>query len=261
MLVDILRGLKRDGHDFVCLIAGDGPQRAWLQTALGRHGLSRQARLLGAVDPERMPELMATADVLLLPSQDEGISLAIYEAMAMGVVPVVADVGGQRELIAPGTGFLVPRGPAEVDEYVQILARLFASPELRAQTGQAARQHIAAAFTIEQLVARMQGLFALAGQFARSAPRQSFEPSAAHDLAVQVVNDLRFERLQERLRSDDPLSAPGPEPGLVSRWHAFVYQVKRRLFRPVYYWALRQGLDPIVPLANRTYRLLSWLLR
>src|SRR5579859_459409 len=261
VLVEILRGLQQAHPDFLCLIAGDGLQRPWLVSALARYGLKKRTRLLGAVDPDRMPELMAAADVLLLPSQDEGISLAIYEAMAMGVVPVVADVGGQRELVTAETGFLVPHGPTEVDEYVQILSRLCASPGLRQSVGRAARQHVTADFAIEQMAERMPRLFDAARRYAGAVPRPRLGVAAAHDLAVQVVEDLRFERLQERLRSDAPLSATSGEQGLRGRWHVLIYQVKRRLFRPFYYWALRSGFDPIVPLANQAYRRLSWLLR
>jgi glycosyltransferase involved in cell wall biosynthesis len=261
VLAEILRGLRRACPDFLCLIAGDGPQRSWLVSALGRYSLKKQTRWLGAVDPQDMPRLMAACDVLLLPSQDEGISLAVYEAMAMGVVPVVADVGGQRELMTPGTGFLIPHGPGEVDEYVQILVRLLASPHLRAEVGRAARDRVRSNFAIEQMAERMQQLFATAQDFALVAPRQAPGQSAVHDLAAQVVDDLRFERLQERLRSHEPFSPSNLKRGGVKQRHGFIFQVKRHVFRPVYYWALRNGFDPIVPLANRAYRMLSWLLK
>jgi glycosyltransferase involved in cell wall biosynthesis len=260
VLAEILRELRRAAPNFMCLIAGDGPQHAWLTGALGRYGLRRHTRLLGAVDPQAMPWLMAACDVLLLPSQDEGISLAIYEAMAMGVVPVVAAVGGQRELVAPGTGYLIPHGPNEVSEYVQTLARLLAAPELRAELGRAARQRLSEGFTIAQMTERMGQLFAQAQSLAQRAPRPAPSVEAASALAAQVVEDLRFERLQERLRSAEPL-APGANGSLAGRWHAFIYRVKRYVFRPFYYWALRNGFDPIVPLANRAYRMLGWLLR
>jgi glycosyltransferase involved in cell wall biosynthesis/GT2 family glycosyltransferase len=261
VLAEILRELRRVTPDFVCLIAGDGPQHGWLVSTLARHSLKKQTRLLGSVDPQDMPRLMAACDVLLLPSQDEGISLAIFEAMAMGLVPVVADVGGQRELVTPGTGYLVPHGPSEVAEYVQILSRLLAAPQLRREVGRAARERLNANFTIEQMTERLQRLFAMAQRWSVIAPRAALEQAAASDLAAQVVDDLRFERLQERLRNPEPFSPASPGPGLGSRWHRFIYQVKRHLFRPLYYWALRNGFDPIVPLANRLYRMLGWLLK
>jgi len=261
VLAEILRGLRRANPNFLCLIAGDGPQRSWLVATLARFSLKKHTRLLGAVKPQDMPRLLAACDVLLLPSQDEGISLAIYEAMAMGVVPVVADVGGQRELVTPGTGYLIPHGPSEVDDYIQTLAQLLSAPQLRAEVGHAARERLSANFTVAQMAERMQGLFATARRFAELAPRLAPDLSAASSLAAQVVDDLRFERLQERLRSNEPFSPSGSKDGMAGRWHGFVYQVKRHVFRPVYYWALRNGFDPIVPLANRAYRMLGWLLQ
>jgi glycosyltransferase involved in cell wall biosynthesis len=50
---------------------------------------------------------MAATDIFFLPSQWEGIALTLFEAMAMQLVPVAADVGGQRELVTPDCGFLI----------------------------------------------------------------------------------------------------------------------------------------------------------
>ena len=91
------------------LIAGDGLFGPYLQSYVRRHGLEGRARLLGAVSGERMRELLAISDVFFLPSLHEGISLAIYEAMAMGVAPVSANVGGQAELLTPECGVLIAR--------------------------------------------------------------------------------------------------------------------------------------------------------
>jgi len=51
---------------------------------------------------------MAAADILLLPSVNEGLAIVLLEALAMELVPVAADVGGQRELLTPDCGFLIP---------------------------------------------------------------------------------------------------------------------------------------------------------
>jgi hypothetical protein len=100
-----------------------------------------------------------------------------------------------------------------------------------------------------------------ARQAARAEPRETVSLSTAHSLMVQVAEDLRFERLQERLRSGEPLVVTSNTAGMRTGWTALVYWVKRQLFRPVYFWALRSGLDPVVPFANRAYRMLSWLLK
>ena len=66
--------------------------------------------MLGGVPNEKMRDLLAAADIFFLPSRWEGIALAIYEAMSMGVAVVGAIVGGQAELVTPECGVLIPRG-------------------------------------------------------------------------------------------------------------------------------------------------------
>lgn len=53
-------------------------------------------------------EYYALSDIFLLPSVNEGIALVVYEAMASGVLVIATDVGGQKEVITPETGILLP---------------------------------------------------------------------------------------------------------------------------------------------------------
>ena len=82
----------------------------------------------------------SAADVYHAPSEIEGIARALFEAMAMGCVPVVADVGGQRELVTAACGSLVPHGADEVQRYVAALrAAVDASSMKRMQKKSRAR--------------------------------------------------------------------------------------------------------------------------
>lgn len=53
-------------------------------------------------------EYYALSDIFLLPSVNEGIALVVYEAMASGLLVIATDVGGQKEVITPKTGVLLP---------------------------------------------------------------------------------------------------------------------------------------------------------
>jgi glycosyltransferase involved in cell wall biosynthesis len=170
VLADVARRLERQGLRFTLLVAGDGPERAWVEDFARRERLT-SLRLLGAVSGERVRELMAASDIFFLPSQYEGISLALFEAMAMGLAPVTADVGGQRELLTPACGVLVRRGPREQQEYASALARLIAGPELRAAMGAASRRRVAEEFQLDQMGDRMVELVEQAHRLAQSAPR------------------------------------------------------------------------------------------
>src|SRR5207253_6957413 len=111
----------------------------WLRYFVRWHRLGGHVRLLGDVPHQRVRELLTASDLLLLPSEREGIALTLYEALATGVVPVAADVGGQRELVTPECGVLVPHGAHELAAYVDALQQLIEDPARRAQMAQAGR--------------------------------------------------------------------------------------------------------------------------
>jgi len=97
------------------LIAGEGPERKALEGLIVARGLESRARLLGSVAPERMPELLAAADLMLLPSEREGLANVWIESLASGTPILIADVGGAGEVLdRPEAGRLVARKPASI---------------------------------------------------------------------------------------------------------------------------------------------------
>jgi glycosyltransferase involved in cell wall biosynthesis len=101
--------------DATLMIAGEGPERPALEALIAARGLGGRARLLGAVRPEAMPELLAAADLMLLPSEREGLANVWIEALACGTPILIADVGGAREVLdRPEAGRLVERDPAAI---------------------------------------------------------------------------------------------------------------------------------------------------
>src|SRR5574341_1269199 len=159
LLTEVMTALRKRGQQFTCLVAGDGPEYQWLARCVARHDLQSCVRLLGPVEPEAMPELMAASDIFFLPSRSEGIAATLYEAMAMGLPVVSAHVGGQAELVTPDSGWLVRPGSGEVEAYVEVLGRLIASPPMRIKMGGAGRERVVAHFNIQQMTGRMIALF------------------------------------------------------------------------------------------------------
>lgn len=92
------------------LIAGEGPDRPALEALIAARGLEPRARLLGSVPPDEMPGLLAAADLMLLPSEREGLANVWIESLASGTPILIADVGGAREVLdRPEAGRLVAR--------------------------------------------------------------------------------------------------------------------------------------------------------
>lgn len=104
-----LAGLRDAGYPFHLTIAGEGPDRERIEWTATDLGLADQVTLLGAVDHQRIVELLQQSDVLLHTSLSEGIANSVLEAMGCEVPVVVWDAGGMSEAVTDGVeGRLVP---------------------------------------------------------------------------------------------------------------------------------------------------------
>ncbi|MFO7169801.1 MAG: glycosyltransferase [Chloroflexota bacterium] len=198
----VLRRLRDDGARFAAVFAGDGEDMPWLRMYLRRHRLTGQVRLLGGVPQERVRDLMRAADILLLPSEREGIALAVYQAMACGVVPVASDVGGQRELVTPDCGALVPLGGDEEAAYARELRALIDDPARRARMAAAGRERILGGFTLARMAGRVEELLLLADRLAAEEPRPAVDPGVARPAATLAIEHFV---LETRLRHLPPV--------------------------------------------------------
>jgi glycosyltransferase involved in cell wall biosynthesis/GT2 family glycosyltransferase len=203
-------------RDIVALVAGDGPDRAMLERELRGPIAGGQVRMLGSVSPAEMRSLMRAADIFFLPSEWEGIALVLYEAMATGAVVVGADVGGQRELVTPETGVLLPRGTVESEAaaYARAIAGLCDDPGRMRAMSEAALARIRGHFTIEQMIARIKGQFAEAVRLAGEEPRQRLSPGVACELATRGVEGQRLHDLAEHLWHELDRARAGNQRGL-----------------------------------------------
>jgi glycosyltransferase involved in cell wall biosynthesis len=111
-------------------------------------GLAGRVHFLG--QREDIPDLLAALDIFVLPSQREGVSLALLEAMAAGLPVIVSRVGGLPEVVTDGeTGLLIP--PQDPEALAAALARLLAEPDFARNLGEKARRHAEANYSLERL--------------------------------------------------------------------------------------------------------------
>lgn len=147
----LLRALSRLQPAFPGLrtaVVGEGPERPVLAALASELGLS--ANVVWAGFQTKVPEILAAADVFVLPSFQEGLPLAVLEAMAAGLPVVATAVGGTPEAVVDGqTGRLVPAG----DEVAlaTALAPYLADPALAQAAGAAGRQRLLAHFTAKAM--------------------------------------------------------------------------------------------------------------
>ena len=132
------------------LLAGDGPLRAELENRARGLGVEERITFLGR--REDMPALLATCDLVVLPSLYEGLPLSLIEAMAARRPIVATDIGGTRELIDHGqTGLLVP--PQDAEALAEAIRGLVVDPALSRRLGSAGRDRAIADFSSEAMVA------------------------------------------------------------------------------------------------------------
>jgi glycosyltransferase involved in cell wall biosynthesis len=131
------------------LVIGDGPLRTELEQT--GHELGVAGRVVFAGTRFDARELLGAADVLVMPSRAEGLSLVTLEALAAGTPIVATAVRGLRDLLADGqTGILVPDDDAGA--LSAALRRALSDRELRAALAHEGRE-LASAHSEETMVA------------------------------------------------------------------------------------------------------------
>ncbi|WP_435103474.1 glycosyltransferase [Arhodomonas sp. AD133] len=144
------------------VVVGDGEEKPSLQ-ALAQGGDGRSSiRLAGRVTDAERNALMASCDVLCLPSLNraEAFGVVLLEAMALGRPAIVSRVpgSGMSWVVRDGeTGWHVP--PGDSAALAERLALLRDQPELLAPAGRAARARFDAEFRIDRIAAQVSALY------------------------------------------------------------------------------------------------------
>jgi sugar transferase (PEP-CTERM/EpsH1 system associated) len=138
------------------LMVGDGPERPALERATGELGLGGAVLWLG--ERQDVPRLLAACDAFALSSLSEGVSIAILEAMAVGLPVAATLVGGNLELVEQGrTGLLGP--PADPPALAQALGQLLGDLAGARAKGQAARARAEERFSLAATAGAYAGLY------------------------------------------------------------------------------------------------------
>lgn len=131
----------------LCLV-GDGGERPAIEALAAELGIHDQLMFLGV--REDVSDLLPGADVFMLSSKSEGVSVTLLEAMATGLPIVATDVGGNAEVVEHDvTGLLSPR---EDDKALaENLVSLIRDPARRGAFGRAGRSRLLETFTQDRM--------------------------------------------------------------------------------------------------------------
>jgi glycosyltransferase involved in cell wall biosynthesis len=153
----LLDAWARLGREAATLtIAGNGEvERA--RRRIQELDLEDTVELHGWLSHNTACELLDRAQVLVLPSRNEGQSMAVLEAMARGLCVVAGDVGGLPEMIGGGCGILV--SPDDIEAIADALRLVIRDHELRAHYGAAAYARVADKFDVRTVWRRLDALY------------------------------------------------------------------------------------------------------
>ena len=171
-------------------IFGDGPDRGRVEQILAAEGAGLPITLVGRVEPSRIQQHLQQLDALLLLSDYEGLPIALLEAMACGVVPVVSEMkSGIPELVRDReTGWIVGDRTQSVVEAIRILRD---DTELRSRLSVQARDFVAQKFSQE---ASVEAWAKLLQRLAKS----------SRPVTLKIPRDLRLPPVHPALAAEDP---------------------------------------------------------
>ena len=137
-------------------VVGDGPRRAELEALVRARGLERRVHFLG--HREDVAQLLAEADVFVLPSRSEAFPNCAIEAMAAGLPVVASATGGLLDLIEHGhTGLLFE--PGDPEALGSALRHLFTDRSIAAGIGQRAQTQVRQRYSFERMVHSFEDLY------------------------------------------------------------------------------------------------------
>lgn len=139
-LLEAVNKMKSKGvSDFRLLIAGSGTDEQRLKEYAQTNGLQDCVEFLGWITKEQKPELLKKSDVLVLPSYNEGLPIAILEAMSYSLPIISTDVGSIAEAVKENqNGFLIK--PGDVNALTHAMVQLTNNSDLWKNESNASRK-------------------------------------------------------------------------------------------------------------------------
>ncbi len=135
------------------VIVGCGPQETELRARSAKH-----PNIIWVGASQEQDRYLRAADLFVLPSHEEGMSISLLEAMAASLPIVATDIPGNRSLIESGRhGLLVP--PKRPDQLAKSMLLQLQAKSIAAAMGRAARDRVEEEFSITRMAKRHVELF------------------------------------------------------------------------------------------------------
>jgi glycosyltransferase involved in cell wall biosynthesis len=170
-LIEAVSHLKRlRAQPFQVVIAGEGPLRDTLQKQIQRLGVSDRVQLIGFY--KTIGDLYALADLVVLPSLWEGLSIALLEAMAAGKPIITTTIGSNLEATDNGrVAQLVP--PKDAHALANAIQQMLGDSQQAAHYARCARDHFMQHYTETRMLEQYRQLYCEVLDAAHSDTRRS----------------------------------------------------------------------------------------
>lgn len=148
--------LAEMGDDCTLLMVGDGPLKSSLELLYNKEQGVVWLGFIG--DEAKRIDILRSADVFILPSLVEGLSLSLLEAMACGLACIATDAGADGEVLNDGAGVVIDT--QGVTAQLKTLLPLFRDqPELTSILGRKARQRVLDRYTLNSNISQLESLY------------------------------------------------------------------------------------------------------
>jgi glycosyltransferase involved in cell wall biosynthesis len=148
-LLDAIASLKGRCPAFLVTVYGSGDVAEFHREVATRN-LNDVVTYGGWIGPSEKPDVLASADVFVLPSHSEGFSVAILEAMAYGLPIVSTSIPGVVEAVQDGAEALLVL-PGDSAALAKALGKVIGNEDLRVELGEAARRRYLGCFSLEKM--------------------------------------------------------------------------------------------------------------
>jgi glycosyltransferase involved in cell wall biosynthesis len=156
LIVEAISIIVKQGIDAYCVMAGDGPQKEFVEQRAKSLEIAGRIKFPGYIDD--VGEFLSCVDIYVNMASVEGFGIAVVEAMLAGIPVILASAGAHPELIVDGeSGILVPVGSAE--GLADALTRLAQDPPLQHRLAQGGKMRAEEKFTISRFVRDFENLY------------------------------------------------------------------------------------------------------
>ena len=137
-------------------MVGSGSYGPQLEQRVKALGLQHRISFPGVLDS--IVDILDAADLFILPSLQEGMSIALLEAMSYAMPIIATDIPGNRELVASDQTALLVR-PQDPEDLARAICRLWDAPKLAQRLGETAKQRARTEFSLTRVATQHLDLF------------------------------------------------------------------------------------------------------